>query len=78
MLKGNVEKIMRETDSPQIYKRARKSWLDPHTCSIHPPDAHCELYWYDGYKWPDNIRNWKEFRKTQYKVKIMNLEKDML
>lgn len=53
--------LMQTTDSPQIYKKARKRYLEGRgiSCTFCP------------YHRSENLerlqRNWKKFRKTRYK-----------
>ena len=60
-----ARKLLAETTSSKTYKSALKKVIG--LCPFCPPNRGCNRRW-------DNDRNWKKFRKTQWKN---NLKKRM-
>jgi hypothetical protein len=61
--------LMEYTDSPQIYKKARKRYLQGRGISC----AFCPYHRYENSDYKHQ-RSWKKFRKTKYKLKGIPLD----
>lgn len=55
--------IMQATDNSQVYKKARKRYLEGRGISC----AFCPYHRNENWERQNNQRNWKKLRKTKYR-----------
>lgn len=60
----SMKKVLDETTNSNVYNKARKMYLDQ-TGQIDC--SRCPYHKYENYKADSWRKNWKEFRKTQWK-----------